>query len=106
MKTGKRILLSIFVFLVTTTFAHAFLYEVTIPTTAEIKKLSNDQLVELYTDILIERETSEIFHGKAGFKPSEYQKYKELLHLIVNLRREMAERDMQPPPVEEWLRHD
>ena len=82
----------------------SFLYEVKILTKQELKKLSNDDLIELYTSTLIEREASETFHGKAGFTPKEYAQFKELLGLIVRIRQEMLSRKMETPPVDEWLR--
>ena len=82
----------------------AFLYEVKIPTKEELKKLNNDQLVDLYTSALIEREASETFHGKAGFTPKEYQSFKDLLGLIVRIRQEMLSRELEPPPIDQWLK--
>ena len=92
----------LFVFLSTTAFA--FLYEVKILKKEELKKLSNDEIVSLYTDAQIEKTASETFHGKAGFTPKEYENFKELLGLIIRIRQEMVERDLVPPPINEWLK--
>lgn len=100
----KKILSAFLIFSFLCTTAFAFLYEVKIYSKEELKKLNNDALVELYTSALIEREASETFHGKAGFTPKEYESYKDLLGLIVRIRQEMVARDLQPPPIDEWLK--
>ena len=90
--------------LLLTTQSYAFLYEVKILTPSEITNLSNDQILEVFKSAVIERKASEAFHGRAGFSPKEYEKYKELLGLIIDIREEMAKREMNVPPLEEWLR--
>ena len=84
--------------------AFAFLYEVKILSKDDVKKLTNDEIVTIYTDAVIEREASKTFHGKAGFTPKEYESYKELLGFIVRLREEMASRELDPPPITDWLK--
>ena len=84
--------------------ALAFLYEVKILTPDEIKQLSDENLGNVYTDAVIEREASAIFHGKAGFNPREYKSFKDLLGFIVHIREEMVRRQITPAPVDEWLR--
>lgn len=73
-------------------------------TKEEIVKLTNEQLVDEYTNAMIERKANEIFHGKAGFTPKEYQKYKELLGYIIHLRQEMTSRAIDVPPIGDWLK--
>ena len=102
--TLKRIFLSLVFILLMTSLASAFLYEVKILSKEELKKLTGDQLVDLYTSALIEREASETFHGKAGFTPKEYEAFKELLGLIVRIRQEMLSRELEPPPIDQWLK--
>ena len=87
-----------------TTQAFAFLYEVKILTKAELQKLTNDQLMESFKGAVIERKASESFHGKAGFTPKEYDSFKTLLGFIIDLREEMVRRELEPPPIEDWLR--
>lgn len=84
--------------------ASAFLYEVKQYTYEELKELSNEEIIEVYTESIIERTASESFHGKAGFTPREYKKFKELLNLIVKCRHEMLRRELDVPPINEWLR--
>lgn len=100
----KKYLLTSFLLLFVSSHAFAFLYEVKPMSREEIKKLTNDQLLEKFKSAVIERKASETFHGKAGFTPKEYDSYKALLGLIINLREEMGSREMEPPPIEEWLR--
>ena len=100
----KKMIPFVLTFCLITSLAFAFLYEVKILSKEELKKLTNDGIVELYTSALIEREASEVFHGKAGFSPKEYENYKELLGLVIRIRQEMLDRDLQPPPIDEWLK--
>jgi len=84
--------------------AQAFLYEIKVLTALEIKELTKEQLVEVYTEAKIEETTSKEFHIAAGFNSAkDYGKRKDLLRFIINLRREMKARDMTPEPIEEWL---
>ena len=84
--------------------ANAFLYEVGILTTEEIEDLKDDKLLEVYTEAMIERKASETFHGRAGFAPKEYAAYKQLLGLISRIRQEMSTRELDVPPIDEWIR--
>ncbi len=84
--------------------ASAFLYEVNILSKEEIHALKDDQLIDLFISAKIEVEASKSFHGKAGFNPKEYEKFKALLGLIVRLHQEMKTRELEVPPMDEWLR--
>jgi len=86
------------------TQAFAFLPEIVTITKEEIKKYSDEELVRVYIDVLIERKAREAFHGKAGFAPKEYASFKALLMLIVRLRQEISSRELEVPPIDEWLR--
>ena len=66
--------------------------------------MKNEELISVYTDAVIEREASQTFHGKAGFTPKEYDSFKKLLGFIINLRQEMVNRELEPPPITEWLK--
>ena len=100
----KRIVTLFIIITLFCTPALAFLYEVVIPTDEEITAMTDEKLMDYYISVFIERKAAETFHGKAGFSPKEYVKFKELLGLIVVLRQEMLKREMDVPPVEEWLR--
>ena len=100
----KKIFLILPLFLMLSLPSFAFLYEVKVLTKQETQKLTNDQILDIYKDAVIERKASETFHGKAGFTPKEYQSYKELLGFIIRIREEMLSRELTPPPIEDWLR--
>jgi hypothetical protein len=99
----KKIFLVLFALLVMVQPVSAFMYEVKVLKKEEITQLTNEALAEMYTDVLIEVEASKVFHARAGFTPKEYGKYKDLLRFIVNIREEMLKRELEPPPVSEWL---
>lgn len=100
----KKIIVLAFVLALLCSPAQAFLYDLAVPAKEEITAMPDEKLVDFYIDILIERKAAEAFHGKAGFSPKEYGKFKELLGLIVDLRKEMVKRKLEAPPVDEWLR--
>ncbi|MDP8212993.1 MAG: hypothetical protein P9X22_06880 [Candidatus Zapsychrus exili] len=100
----KKVIIFLTIFLLFCGPALAFIYEISIPTQEEIKRLKDDEIIEIYIDVMIERKASEAFHGKAGFTPKEYTKFKELLGFIVRLRQEMSKRELEAPPIDEWLR--
>jgi len=87
-----------------TRHANAFLYDINMLSKEEIKSATDAQLIESYIDAKIEVDASRTFHGKAGFTPKEYNQHKELLNYIVKLRLEMQLRELEVPPIEEWLR--
>jgi hypothetical protein len=84
--------------------AFAFLYDFPILTKEEIKALDEAGLINAYIDAKIELDASRTFHGKAGFTPKEYNHHKELLNLVIKLRLEMQLRELDVPPIDEWIR--
>ena len=100
----RKIFLTGFILLTFATRATAFLYEVNILSRDQIQKLTNEQLLDNFKAAVIERKADETFHGKAGFTPKEYANYKALLGFIIDIREEMAKRELEPPPIEDWLR--
>ncbi|MCD4780460.1 MAG: hypothetical protein K8S27_07940 [Candidatus Omnitrophica bacterium] len=101
MKTLSLVLIGLFVLCAP---VFGFLYEVQILSLEEVKKIDDDKLMAIYTEAMIERRATETFHGKAGFSPKEYKGFKALLGFIIRLRQEMQERNLDVPPIEEWLR--
>jgi hypothetical protein len=99
----QKIILTL-VLIVWTSSAHAFLYDFKVKSMDEIKKLTNEEIIDAYTNAVIERRTSEAFYSKAGFAPKEYESFKTLLHYLVDLHQEMAARELTPPPIEDWIR--
>lgn len=100
----KKIIIILCLFALICSPAVAFLYEVKNLSKDEIQELKNEEILEVYISTVIERKASEAFHGRAGFTPKEYNKFKDLLGLIVKLRQEMLTRQMDVPPIEEWLK--
>ena len=102
----KKFIIFLTLLFVCTTQAMAIfnLYEIKDMTKEELAKLSKDALLDLYTNALIEKQANETFHGKAGFSPKEYDNYKILLNLIIKIRQEMINRDLEPPPIDQWIK--
>ena len=100
----KKIMLLLIAAVFVASTAFAFLNDVEILTKEAVKGLSNEKLVEVYINAKIEAEANKIFHGKAGFTPKEYAQFKDLLAFIIKLRQEMSERNLDAPPIDEWLR--
>ena len=100
----KKIFLIFIVFCLLAMPVLAAIYEVKILKDEEIRKLSNDALMTVYTEAMIEREATKTFYAKAGFTPKEYESYRSLLTFVVRLRKEMATRELEPLPIEEWLK--
>ena len=102
--TMRKIFLVLALMSFLSTNAHAFLYEAKILSKEEIKVLTDQQLLDTFIAAKIEVEASKAFHGKAGFNPKEYVQFKDLLGFIVRLHQEMKSREIEIPPVDEWLR--
>lgn len=77
--------------------------EVKVLVKADIEKLTNEQLADIYIEAKIEAEAQKTFY-RTGFTHKEYQEYRGILSFIVRLRQEMEKRKMDAPPIEEWLK--
>ena len=74
-------------------------------TAEEILALQDLQLMDAYREAKIEEKASSEFHVSAGFSSAkEYNQRKELLRYIIFLRKEMKKRDLEPEPLEDWLK--
>lgn len=100
----KKILLLTIMMAILAYPAFGFMYEVKILDKEAIAGLNNDQIVDTYTDVIVEVEASKVFHERAGFTPKEYEKYKQLLRFVINIRQEMSRREITPPPLTDWLK--
>ncbi len=101
----KKILSLFFVFLLLTSTAQAFLYDLKILTKQEIQQLDDEALISTYAEAKIEEKTSAEFHQAAGFSNSkEYNKRKDLLRFIIYLNHEMTTRGITPDPIDVWLK--
>jgi len=100
----KRLFVILSIALLCATASEAFLYEITLLTQEQIKELTNEELFDVYVEAKIEELASHEFHQGAGFSNAkEYNKRKDLLRYIIDLRREMSERELEVFPIEEWL---
>jgi len=80
--------------------AQAFMYNVNILDAAGIEKLSDEELLNKYIDVMIELEAIETFHQTSGFRDQqEYNKFKGLLRFRTDLLMEMRKREMEIPRI-------
>ena len=102
----KKIIILLSIFVVFSTQAMAFLYEIQVFTKEEIAKLSDKDLVETYIDAKIEEKASKEFHRAAGFSSAkDYNKRKDLLRFLFELRLEMSKRgQIEAGSLDELLR--
>ncbi|MBF0484493.1 MAG: hypothetical protein HQL25_07295 [Candidatus Omnitrophica bacterium] len=100
----KKIVLMFLAFVFVCTTAFAFIYEGKIMTKEEIKQLTDDALIQTFTEIMIEKRATQEFHRNTGFTPKEYENFKLLLGFIINLRREFVSRNIEVPPIEDWIK--
>jgi len=79
--------------------AHAFLFEITPIDRAAIQKLTDENLIDAYINVMIELEAVNSFYNNAGFKPKEYEQYKALLRFRTDLLMEMQRRGIEAPKI-------
>ncbi len=91
------ILLSILVFVGSSA---AFIYELKTLDKKEIAKLSDEELIDAYLEVMIEFKASSMFHETSGFTPKDYEKYKALLRYRIYLEVEMNKRELEAPDVD------
>ena len=80
--------------------AESFLYQVEILKKEDVRKLTDEQLIEKYIDMAVELEASQEFHRASGFTPKEYARHKELYRYRVDLLMEFKRRKLEVPPIE------
>jgi hypothetical protein len=62
-----------------------------------IVKLTDDQLIDVYENTLVEIQASQSFHTTSGFSPKEYKDYKALLKFRLLLLVEIHARNLEIP---------
>jgi len=77
--------------------AQGFLYSVPILDQEAVQSLSDEKLLEVYVDVLVDLEASTTFSRTAGFNKNEYMKFKELIHFRVRLFNEIKRRRLEVP---------
>lgn len=81
----------------TSAFAQSFLFSITPLDKAGIAKLSDEQLIETYVDVLVEVEALRTFYAKGGLVPKEYAKFKETIKYKIYLVQEINKRKLEVP---------
>jgi len=71
--------------------------DVVILNKSAITKLSDDQLVDVYENTLVEIEADRSFHATSGFSPKEYKDFKALLKFRLMLLVEIHSRNLELP---------
>ncbi|MFH1360254.1 MAG: hypothetical protein ABIJ41_04355 [Candidatus Omnitrophota bacterium] len=66
----------------------------------DIEKLSDSNLLEAFTEIVVEIEASKALHNSSGFTPDDYETFKNLLRYRIRLIQEMNKRKLELPQVE------
>lgn len=104
----KRTLAAAFSFvLLLSSVSFAFLYDdVKFLTKAEIQKLTNEQLYEMYIQTKVVEKSSQEFHISAGFSNAkEYKERQKLIRLLFDLRMEMSNRpELDPQKIDDNLK--
>ena len=62
-----------------------------------ITKLSDDQLIDIYENTVVEIEADRSFHSTSGFSPKEYKDFKALLKFRLLLLVEIHSRNLEIP---------
>ena len=95
-------------FFVTCLLVHCFILSLIPPVAAYISelqtldktgisKLTDEQLIDAYLDVLVEMEATKTFHTTSGFTPKQYQSYKDILKYRLNLIMEIHRRNLDLP---------
>ena len=71
--------------------------DVTILDKSSITKLTDDQLLDVYENTLVEIEANRTFHATSGFSPKEYKDFKALLKFRLLLLIEVHSRNLEIP---------
>jgi hypothetical protein len=94
----KRFILAMMMVLCLTPLALAeYPSDVIILDKPAIAKLSDDQLVDIYENTLVEIEADRSFHTTSGYSPKEYKDYKTLLKFRLLLLVEIHARNLEIP---------
>lgn len=94
----KKFVLAAMMFLFLTPLSLAeYPSDVTILDKPSIVKLSDDQLIDVYENTLVEIEASRSFHATSGFSPKEYKDFKALLKFRLMLLVEIHNRNLELP---------
>ena len=76
--------------------------DVTILDKKDITKLTDEKLVDVYLDTIVEIEANRSFHTTAGFTPKDFKDYKDLLKYRLELLMEIHNRNLDIPQLERY----
>ena len=94
----KKFALAMMMFLFLTPWAMAeYPSDVIILEKPAITKLTDDQLIDTYENVLVEIDASRAFHATSGFSPKEYIDFKSLLKFRLLLLVEIHSRNLEIP---------
>lgn len=96
----QKTVVPILLFLALSVNAFAYLSDIKFLPKAEIAKLSDEALIDVYIDAVVELKASETFHTTSGFTPKEYDNYKDLLRYKILLLQEIDKRKLATPRVD------
>ncbi len=100
----KKLLLAVALLTVLTPSAFAaFASNVVVLDKADVVKLSDEKLVDVYTDVVVELEAIRTFHATSGFSPKQYDEFRELLKYRLKLLMEIHARNIEIPQQMERL---
>ena len=71
--------------------------DVTILDKPAIVKLTDDQLIDIYENTMVEIDANRSFHATSGFSPKEFRDYKALLKFRLLLLVEIHSRSLDLP---------
>ena len=83
--------------LCTSAFTQNFLFNMTPLDKPAIVKLSDEQLIENYIDVLVEVEALRTFYAKGGLVPKEYAQFKAIVKYKILLVQEINKRKLEVP---------
>ena len=100
----KKILLVLFVLSVCyhqPVFAGASLAsDVKVLSKDEVAKLTDEQLINQYIDVVVEIEAKNAFYRTSGMVPKDYAEYKSLVRFRITLVMEIHNRNLETPSIE------
>jgi len=79
----------------------AFLFDVEILDQESLEKLSDEELIELYIDVIVELEAVKAFYETSGITPKEINKYKKLIRFRITVLFEIDKRELKIPRTSE-----
>lgn len=75
----------------------AFSTDVIVLETKEIVKLSDEQLIDAYMNVIVEIDANKTFHATSGFTPKDYNAFKNMLKFRLLLLMEIHKRALEIP---------